>query len=192
MTEKTAIWTIPNTLSLYRLAVFPLLIFLILEEQEKIFSVFFLISLITDILDGWIARTFGMESELGAKLDSWADTATYIAGFWAVFSFKGQEIAPHILWIIAFAIAWFTLYLVMLIKFRSIIGLHTYSFKITAYLQGACMMGLLWFGFWDWLYYLAIGWGILACLEEILIVLWLSEPQTDVKGLFWVLRDANQ
>ncbi|MEX0268241.1 CDP-alcohol phosphatidyltransferase family protein [Leptolyngbyaceae cyanobacterium UHCC 1019] len=192
MTEKTAIWTIPNTLSLYRLAVFPLLIFLIVEEQERIFSVFFLVSLVTDILDGWIARTFSLESELGAKLDSWADTATYIAGFWAVFSFRGEEIAPHIFWIIAFAIAWFMLYLVMLVKFRSIIGLHTYSFKVTAYLQGACMMGLLWFGFWDWLFYLAIGWGILACLEEILIVLLLSEPQTDVKGLFWVWRDANQ
>jgi cardiolipin synthase len=192
MIEKTTIWTIPNTLSIYRLVVVPLLIFLILQQQQTIFSVFFFISLITDILDGWIARRFGMESELGAKLDSWADTATYLAGFWAVFRFKWQEISPHSLWMLAFAIAWLLLYLVMFIKFRSIIGLHTYSFKITAYLQGACMMGLLWFGFWEWLYYLAIGWGILSCLEEIVIVLLLPAPQTDVKGLFWLLRGANQ
>jgi len=192
MNEKTAIWTIPNILSIYRLAVLPLLLFLILGRQEQVFSILFFISLITDILDGWIARTFHLESELGAKLDSWADTATYIAGFWAIFSLKGQEIAPHSLWILAFAIAWLALYLTMFIKFRNIIGLHTYSFKITAYLQGACMMGLLWFGFWAWLFYLAIGWGLLSCLEEILIVLLLPSPKTDVKGLFWVLRDGKQ
>uniref|UniRef100_A0A7C3KIC1 Uncharacterized protein n=1 Tax=Oscillatoriales cyanobacterium SpSt-418 TaxID=2282169 RepID=A0A7C3KIC1_9CYAN len=105
---------------------------------------------------------------------------------------KWQEIAPHVSWVFAFAIAWIALYLAMFIKFGGIVGLHTYSFKATAYLQGACMMGLLWFGFWGWLYYLAIGWGILACLEEIVIVLLLPEAKTDVKGLWWVLRGANR
>jgi len=192
MTDKQAIWTIPNLLSIYRLVVFPVLVFAILKQQEQLFSFLFFISLITDILDGWIARTFHMESELGAKLDSWADTLTYIAGFWAIFSLKWQEIAPHISWVFAFAIAWVALYLAMFIKFGGIVGLHTYSFKATAYLQGACMMGLLWFGFWGWLYYLAIGWGILACIEEIIIVLLLPEAKTDVKGLWWVLRGANR
>ncbi|HIK16183.1 MAG TPA: CDP-alcohol phosphatidyltransferase family protein [Leptolyngbyaceae cyanobacterium M33_DOE_097] len=78
MTEKQTIWTIPNLLSIYRLVVFPVLVFAILKQQEQLFSFLFFISLITDILDGWIARTFHMESELGAKLDSWADTLTEI------------------------------------------------------------------------------------------------------------------
>lgn len=188
--EKT-IWTIPNILSAYRLMAFPLLVLLILREQTQAFAFVFSLSLITDILDGWIARTFHMESELGAKLDSWADMVTYIAGFWAIFSLKGQEISPHTAWIFAFAIAWITLHIAMFAKFGGIIGLHTYAFKITAYLQGACMIALLWFGFWGWLFYLAIGFGIFACIEEILIVLRLSEPKTNVKGLLWVLREAQ-
>lgn len=191
MTVNKTIWTIPNILSIYRLLVFPVLIFLILGRYTQLFALLFSMSLITDILDGWIARTFHLESELGAKLDSWADTATYIAGFWAICSLKWQAVAPHSLWVGVFAIAWLTLYLTMLIKFRHIVGLHTYSFKITAYLQGACMMGLLWFGFWGWLYYLAIGWGIVSCLEEILIVCLLREPQTNVKGLMWLLRERQ-
>jgi CDP-diacylglycerol--glycerol-3-phosphate 3-phosphatidyltransferase len=164
---------------------------MIVTEQEIFFSVLFLISLITDILDGWIARKLQMESELGAKLDSWADTFTYIAGFWAVFSLKWNEIEPHILWIITFASAWVTIYLTMFIKFRSIIGLHTYSYKITAYLQGVCLIALFWFGFWSWLFYLAIVWGILSCLEEILIVCILTEPKTDVRGLLYLMREQK-
>ncbi|MEM9947849.1 MAG: CDP-alcohol phosphatidyltransferase family protein [Cyanobacteria bacterium P01_D01_bin.36] len=187
--DKT--WTIPNILSAYRLLVFPLLILLILQEKTQAFAFMFSLSLVTDILDGWIARTFQLESELGAKLDSWADAVTYIAGFWAIFTLKGQEIGPHASWIFAFAIAWVTLHIAMFAKFGHIIGLHTYAFKITAYLQGACMIALLWFGFWAWLFYLAIGFGIFACIEEILIVLRLSEPMTNVKGLFWVLRGAK-
>lgn len=184
-------WTLPNILSAYRLLVFPLLVLLILQEQTQAFAFMFSLSLFTDILDGWIARTFHLESELGAKLDSWADMVTYIAGFWAIFSLKGAEITPHAGWIFAFAIAWIALHLAMFIKFDGVVGLHTYAFKITAYLQGACMIALLWFGFWGWLFYLAIGFGIFACIEEILIVLRLSEPKTNVKGLFWLLREGQ-
>ena len=190
VTNKAIIlWNIPNLLSIYRLLSFPALVYCLRQEQTHTFSLLFSISLITVILDGWIARTFHLESKLGAKLDSWADTVTYIAGFWAIFTLKWPAIAPHISWIFAFAIAWIALYLAMFIKFRGVIGLHSYSFKITAYLQGACMMALLWFGFWDWLFYLAIGWGIFACLEEIAIVMYLSEARTDVRGLYWLLRE---
>lgn len=189
-TEKT-IWTIPNILSTYRLLAFPLLVMLILREQTQAFAFVFTFNLITDILDGWIARTFDMQTELGVKLDSYADTATYIAGFWAIFSLKGQEVWPYAPWIAAFATAWLALHLTMFAKFGGIIGLHTYSVKATGYLQGACAIALLWFGFWPWLFYTAICWGIFAYLEEILIVLRLSEPKSNVKGLFWVLRGAS-
>ena len=76
MKAKAVVWTIPNILSAYRLLAFPFLAFLIVTHQERIFALFFLISLISDILDGWIARTFNLQTELGAKLDSWADTVT--------------------------------------------------------------------------------------------------------------------
>jgi cardiolipin synthase len=191
MKAKETVWTIPNILSIYRLLAFPLLAFLIVVHQERIFAIFFLLSLISDILDGWIARTFNLQTELGAKLDSWADTVTYIAGFWAIYSFKLPEILPHIFGLLTFLAAWLALYVAMFLKFKSVVGLHTYAFKITAYLQGACMMALLWFGFWPWFYYLSITWGILACIEEIIIVLLLPEAKTDVKGLFWVMKSLN-
>lgn len=191
MLNKEQVWTIPNLLSAYRLLIFPVLLVLIAQGQERIFSILFLVSLISDILDGWIARTFQMQSELGAKLDSWGDTVTYVAGFAALYSFRSQALAPHLLSLAIFLLSWLALYGVMFLKFQSIIGLHTYSFKITAYLQGACMMVLLWIGFVSWFYYLAIIWGILSCLEEITIVLLLPEAKTDVKGLFWVLNSLK-
>ena len=65
--------TIPNALSFYRLLAAPAIIWLALEEHRDLFVVLLCISLITDILDGLIARTFRMESKLGARLDSFAD-----------------------------------------------------------------------------------------------------------------------
>src|SRR5580765_5064165 len=74
-------WTIPNILSLYRIIIFPFIFYLLVTKNESLFSLFITISLITDILDGLIARLFKMQTKIGAKLDSWADTGTYILAF---------------------------------------------------------------------------------------------------------------
>lgn len=183
-----SILNLPNLLSAYRLLAFFGLVYLIMTDQGQMFALFFLISLLSDILDGWIARRFKLQTEFGAKLDSWADTLTYIAGFWGIYQFKWDEVLPHIGMLGAFLLAYLALYGTMFYKFKAVVGLHTYSFKITAYLQGACMMALLWFGLWPWFYYLALGWGIVACLEEIIILSLIPTAQTNVKGLWWVWR----
>ncbi|HTL80492.1 MAG TPA: CDP-alcohol phosphatidyltransferase family protein, partial [Bacteroidia bacterium] len=81
---KPSVITIPNALSFYRLLSFPFLLFLVFTHREHWFSILFCINLVTDILDGLIARLFRMTTALGAKLDSLADAGMYILAFFGI------------------------------------------------------------------------------------------------------------
>ena len=194
MTEEKTVesfWTIPNLLSLYRILVFPLVLWFILSGKEGLFSIFITISLFTDILDGYIARRFSLQTQIGAKLDSWADMGTYILAFIAIYVFKWQEIRPYSFMLVIFALAMALSYFVVFLKFKGLIGMHTYLFKITGYLQGAFIISLFVFGFYLLPYYICLTWGTVACMEEIIIILLLKKPQTNVKGLYWVLKNRR-
>lgn len=67
------LWTVPNALSLLRLVGLPLFVWLIVTRQDGWAVVVLMASGITDYLDGKIARTFHLESRIGALLDPLAD-----------------------------------------------------------------------------------------------------------------------
>ncbi len=75
--SKNQIITIPNILSLIRLGLIPLMVWLYCGRQEYIWAgVVLVISGLTDIVDGFIARKFNMMSDLGKVLDPIADKFT--------------------------------------------------------------------------------------------------------------------
>jgi phosphatidylglycerophosphate synthase len=189
--KKERFWNLPNLLSLYRILIFPFVLWLIISGREQLFSVFITISFLTDILDGWIARAFHLQTRIGARLDSWADLGTYILAFLAIYLFKWQEISEHKFMIIVFAGVMAISYLLVFTKFKGLIGLHTYMFKLTGYLQGAFIISLFLWGFYLLPYYFCLIWGTLACIEEIIIIMLLQEPRSNVKGLYWVLKNKS-
>lgn len=77
---KKEIWTIPNVLSLFRLALIPVYMLIYLNARNS--SDYFLaaailaVSCLTDLIDGKIARHFNMISTVGKILDPLADKAT--------------------------------------------------------------------------------------------------------------------
>ena len=69
--------TIPNILSFLRICLIPLIVWLYMDKKDYFLAGFFvLISGLTDIVDGFIARRFNMISDLGKVLDPIADKAT--------------------------------------------------------------------------------------------------------------------
>ena len=77
---KNKIITIPNLLSLFRLLLIPLLIWLYLFRGDNTWAIAVLaLSALTDIVDGFIARRFNMISDLGKILDPIADKLTQAA-----------------------------------------------------------------------------------------------------------------
>jgi cardiolipin synthase len=68
------IWTLPNLISIGRLACVPLFLWLLLGRDDKVAAAVLLAVLgATDWVDGWIARHFDQGSELGKILDPTAD-----------------------------------------------------------------------------------------------------------------------
>ena len=78
--RKNRIFTIPNLLSLLRLAMIPVLLWLYLEKEAYLWTaVVVVLSGITDMVDGIIARKYDLISDLGKALDPVADKLTQIA-----------------------------------------------------------------------------------------------------------------
>lgn len=79
MIFKKGIFTIPNLLSLLRLALIPVYTSLYLKTENHFLSAGILaFSCLTDLLDGYIARRFHMVSNLGKFLDPLADKITQL------------------------------------------------------------------------------------------------------------------
>lgn len=77
---KKEIFSIPNVLSLFRLALIP--VYIVIYMNAKTLSHYYLsaailaVSCLTDLIDGKIARHFNMITTLGIILDPFADKAT--------------------------------------------------------------------------------------------------------------------
>ncbi len=75
---------IPNLLSLSRIVLIPLLIYLLVINYWFWALVVFGVASITDMLDGWSARKLGQESEFGRFIDPLADKFLVISTFVAL------------------------------------------------------------------------------------------------------------
>jgi cardiolipin synthase len=71
--------SLPNLISLGRLVLVPAIIAFIASQRWKEACVCFIIAGISDALDGWIAKTFDLRTQLGAYLDPLADKALIVS-----------------------------------------------------------------------------------------------------------------
>ncbi len=75
-------WTLPNLLSLFRIAIIPLLVYILTYTNRlasAIAALLFLVAAATDYLDGYLARRNKMVSNLGKVLDPLADKLMIVA-----------------------------------------------------------------------------------------------------------------
>ncbi|HEV8241140.1 MAG TPA: CDP-alcohol phosphatidyltransferase family protein [Thermoanaerobaculia bacterium] len=73
--------TIPNLLSLLRMGLTPLFIISVVNGQAVAALAAFAAAGITDALDGYIARSYGQQSKLGAYLDPIADKMLLMSAY---------------------------------------------------------------------------------------------------------------
>ena len=70
---------LPNMITLARLCLVPLSIMLIASQTWTLAFVVFISAGLSDALDGWLAKRFKLETELGAYLDPLADKALLVS-----------------------------------------------------------------------------------------------------------------
>ena len=75
--NETRFWNLPNSITVGRIAVIPIVIWMLWDEPTlyEHFTAWFLFvgAMLTDILDGWLARRMNLVSPMGAYLDPMAD-----------------------------------------------------------------------------------------------------------------------
>ncbi|QIK76463.1 CDP-alcohol phosphatidyltransferase family protein [Nocardioides piscis] len=77
---QSRVWTVPNLLSMSRLAGVPLFLWLVLgPEADGLALVVLMVSGVTDFLDGYLARRLDQRSKLGEILDPVADRLYILA-----------------------------------------------------------------------------------------------------------------
>jgi len=97
-------WTLPNFLTFARLASLPFLVMAILDGRHGVALAIFLVAAVTDIVDGYVARRFGMGSPLGAWLDPIVDKLFLVSTF-VVFALPSTPTRLHIpIWLLVLTI----------------------------------------------------------------------------------------
>ncbi|MCG8470715.1 MAG: CDP-alcohol phosphatidyltransferase family protein [Desulfobacterales bacterium] len=135
--------SMPNTLSFFRLACSPAMLWCAWTGKERQFLAFLTTAMISDLFDGSIARLLEHTTELGAKLDSAADFLLALA------------VLPCIWWLWPHLIeAEFPYFLIILmgsamqitcgvIKFRKAPSYHTLASKAATFLISCSLLTLL-------------------------------------------------
>jgi len=102
---KNEIWNLPNSLTLLRIFLVPLLVVVLLTKYSDFLGLgIFLVAAITDFFDGYFARRLNKTTRLGALLDPIADKLLMSAAFislvelglakaWMVVIIIGREFA---------------------------------------------------------------------------------------------------
>ena len=145
---------IPNILSASRIALcLPLLL---ADAMTVPFWVLYVIAGMTDMLDGFLARRWGVESKFGARLDSLADFVFVLA--------VGYKLFP---WLKLPTALWMMIGVIALVKMVNAISsyvinhkiafLHTKANKLTGFLLFIGMMTI------GQSYFVPVAW-VIACI----------------------------
>ena len=76
---KEQILTIPNAMSVFRILLVPFIIWAYVAERYYLVFGLLVLSALSDVLDGIVARKFNMTSEFGKFIDPVADKLTQVA-----------------------------------------------------------------------------------------------------------------
>lgn len=99
--DTDRLWTLPNVLSLLRLAGVPVMVWLILGPHSDLLAVVVLaVAGFTDWLDGFLARRWHQTSRIGQMLDPVADRLYILA---VVLCLAAREVIPW--WVVALVVA---------------------------------------------------------------------------------------
>lgn len=141
---KNRIVTIPNLLSLLRLLLIPVILWLYVGKGNSLWTTVVLaLSGMTDIVDGIIARRFGMISDFGKAFDPVADKLTQIAVLFCLVTRFPWMLLPLVILVIKEIFAAVTGLLV--IRKTGIVPAAVWHGKAaTACLCGMMLIHLLW------------------------------------------------
>ncbi len=147
-------WTLPNFITLLRLAALPFFLVAIADGKFGIALAIFVAAGLSDGIDGFLARRFDMKSALGAYLDPIADKLMLMSSylFLAIPSYPAPVKMP--VWLSVMVIS--RDFLLMLVALLMILATSRKRFppswvgKVTTVTQIITVLFVLCANIWDW------------------------------------------
>jgi phosphatidylserine synthase len=184
------IFTVPNLVSSFRLGIIPLQFYLAWIGQARVFLILFVAQLLSDALDGLLARWLNQSSHLGARLDSWADLATYMSLPLCAWWLWPELIRREGPFLIAAVASYLVPAAIGFLKFGRLTSYHTWISKSSSVLMAPSLL-LLFVGGPGWPFRTATCLFVLSVVEEIAMTAVLPEWHADVPTLWHALKIAR-
>jgi len=178
---------LPNLLSASRIAAVPVLLWLAWNGSMSAFLTLFALALVSDVLDGQLARRWQVESEFGARLDQWGDFSLWCAmpiGAWWLWREIMTREAPYV---VVAILAMVLPTAIGYAKYRAVPGYHTWSVKFGAGLMAAAVPLLLIFDA-PGPFRIAALFQLLCAVDELGITILLPDCRHDIPSVFHALR----
>ena len=186
-TMNSTTFSIANLLSFLRLSLVPALVWLALEAAADWFLVVLAVSLVSDILDGYLARKLNQVSDFGAKLDSWGDSLTYASMIFGLYQIWPAIFTEQKAYLLSATLSFIIPLMFALKKFGEYPSYHTWGAKVAAVLIAPAYYMLILIDADTW-FRMVILFYLLVAAEEILITLILKSPATNVSSAWRLIR----
>ncbi len=146
----------------------------------------------SDYFDGVLARRFGVATAGLRRLDSATDTVFFLCAAWAAWRLHADLLAPYLWMVLAVVALELARYALDLAKFGREAAYHAWSAKVWGLSLFVALAALLGFGSAVPWVPLALGLGIVADVEGLVMSLVLPRWTHDVKSLVhaWRIRAA--
>jgi phosphatidylglycerophosphate synthase len=190
ITVDKNIYSIPNLLSLLRLALVPVLVVAACLKEGQLFLLLLGICLLSDMLDGYFARKLQQVTEFGARLDSWADMATYAMMILGLNLIWPTIFNQQFLYLVAATLSYVLPVVVALVRFSSFPSYHTWGAKLAAVLIAPAFYLLVLYDEQTF-FRLVIIFHVLVAMEEIAITMMLKQPKTNVASILTILSSSD-
>jgi CDP-diacylglycerol--glycerol-3-phosphate 3-phosphatidyltransferase len=177
----------PNLITWVRILGSPGLIVLALLGQPFWFVAWAVGLVVTEWLDGFLARGWLSQSASGARLDTIADLFFYSSLLAAVFVLSPHLIGRELIWIASAIVSYACSWLASWLKFRRLPSYHTWAAKGAWIVVGAGIACLLMESS-VWPFRMAMVWVVFTNVEAVAITLVLAVSRVDVPSVWHALR----
>lgn len=148
----------------------PILIWLADAGLQPAFAWLLLAAGLSDIVDGWLARTFGWTSALGALLDSVADVLVILVAIYGIWKLQPEVFLANGLVFVAVTVIWGLVHIAALIRYGRLASFHTRLTRLGLMLFGAFVLVLFFAEFVPWFFHLAGAICFLGGVESLVMI----------------------
>ena len=183
---------IPNQLTKIRFVAVPAMWVCAVLDRPRLIGIGLFVGLVTDMLDGPVARRLGQTTDFGSKFDSLSDQMMQISAIAWVFMMRPEIFSENLLLAVLALSIYLASLLLGLIKFGRLANLHLYLSKASGLLLYLFLIHTFFSPGYDRLiFHLAAAGFILSSAETLALQVIQTEVSENTGSLLFLYIDED-